>query len=224
MKNSVFLMVLASMWLCGCGEKKAYVHDPLGSELLAYTAKFEDTNIRFLALGTYLNPVRQGEANISAQNEHFVISILPKDAEIDPRSFTLNGDSNGTKVEIIDENDELMALTSFKAPWGLYLHVSAPTKEADVLSLEFNRTAVKISAKNDQNASAKGEGWDEEEARALLARLGAGEDASNSNLNAPKRANNSNLNADANASETSLSLPVRLNFRKNAKSLYWNAK
>ena len=175
MKNSVFLMVLASMWLCGCGEKKAYVHDPLGSELLAYTAKFEDTNIRFLALGTYLNPVRQGEANISAQNEH-------------------------------------------------YLHVSAPTKEADVLSLEFNRTAVKISAKNDQNASAKGEGWDEEEARALLARLGAGEDASNSNLNAPKRANNSNLNADANASETSLSLPVRLNFRKNAKSLYWNAK
>ncbi|AHE93462.1 hypothetical protein Q4Y15_000853 [Campylobacter fetus] len=166
MKNAILISIFA-IFLASCSDKKAVIQDPLKNELLAYTQKFEDTNDKFLAVGTYLNPIHQDEFP-DKKNEHFIITIYPKDSKINYSSFKVNDDNNGTKISILEDNDPLLKLTTFQMPWGIYLKVSAPQKNSDTLNLSFERFV------------------------------------------------------DSNG--TSRPLQVSLNFRKIAKSLYWNSK
>ncbi|WP_082858153.1 hypothetical protein [Campylobacter iguaniorum] len=137
MKKYLLLTAIALLAF-GCSQKKVYVHDPLKNELLAYTQKFEDTNDKFLVVGTYLNPIHQ---DIITQNneENFILSIYPKDTKIDFTSFKINDDNNETKISVLSDDDPLLKLTTFKMPWGMYLKISAPQKQSDTLKLSFER-------------------------------------------------------------------------------------
>lgn len=164
MKRCIFAAIIITLF--NACVPKDIDQDPLKNELLAYTAKFEDVQNKFLVLGTYLNPIHQNSANLDPQKEYFVLCVYPKDANLILQSFKLNSDTNGTKIEILPENDKILELTTFKIPWGRYLKITAPSKDTQMLTLTFERE----------------------------------------------------INGTSQAHQ------VSLNFRKIAKSLYWNAK
>ena len=130
---AVFILALA-----GCGDKKTIVHEPLKNELLAYTSKseiIEDTN-RTLIIATYLNPIYQTKLGENS-GETFLVAINPKEQEIDATTIKVNGDNNGTSVRLLDESDELLKFAGFSLPWARYYEITAPSKDADNLSLTF---------------------------------------------------------------------------------------
>ncbi|MGG7072877.1 hypothetical protein U5B43_01285 [Campylobacter sp. 9BO] len=135
-KFLIFLAILA--FIQGCSNKKVIVHEPLKNELLAYTSKDEiiDKNGNTLITATYLNPIYQSKVAIKNE-EKFLVAINPKEHEINPQTIALNGNTNGTRARVLEQDDELLKLTGFNMPWGIYYEISAPSKETDNLNLSF---------------------------------------------------------------------------------------
>ena len=67
----------------GCSGKS--VDEAQKRELLAYTQKFQQDN--FLVVATYLNPIYSQEND---QNDDFIISVYPQDAQILIESLKVN--------------------------------------------------------------------------------------------------------------------------------------
>ncbi|QCD52956.1 hypothetical protein [Campylobacter sp. RM16192] len=133
-----FFIYLSVVFLfLGCANK-AIVHDPLKNELLAYTSKFEivEKNDKFLALGTYLNPIHS-DIITKDKDERFIIAIHPKESKISLSSFSVNGSKDEVRARILAKDDPLLKLVTFNMPWGEYIEVVSPQKISDTLKVEF---------------------------------------------------------------------------------------
>ena len=129
-----FVMIFAFL---GCSDK-VVVHEPLKNELLAYTSKFEivEKDDRFLALGTYLNPIHS-EIVSKDKEEKFIIAIYPKESLVDLSSFSVENSKEGVRTRVLKEGDPFLNLVTFRIPWGRYIEVVSPEKSSDVLKVEF---------------------------------------------------------------------------------------
>ena len=93
MKKFIFL-ALFSAFIMGCSVKS--VDEAQKRELLAYTQKFQQDN--FLVVATYLNPIYSQEND---QNDDFIISVYPQDAQILIESLKVNESDENISAHLL---------------------------------------------------------------------------------------------------------------------------
>lgn len=138
-----YIFVACAIFFAACTTHDT--DEPLKNELLAYTAKFEDSG--FLVVGTYLNAIYQDELNLDPQKEHFIICAYPKDAQFNLSSVKVNGDKKGVKAEFIPPDALILKYAAIKIPWSSYFLVSAPSKSTPGLNLTFERAGFSGSSR-----------------------------------------------------------------------------
>lgn len=143
MKNMIFLALFA-VFFAGCAIKS--VDEAQKRELLAYTQKFEKDN--FLVVATYLNPIYSQEND---QNDDFIVSIYPQDAQILIESLKVNESDEGISAHVLNDDEPLLAKLAFSTPWAKYYKISVPAKDSQTLKLEF---AATIPASSEQNLAS----------------------------------------------------------------------
>ncbi|PSM51813.1 hypothetical protein [Campylobacter blaseri] len=133
--KKISLTLIIALFVISCADKNA-VHEPVKNELLAYTQKFEIVrtgNDRYLAIGTYLNPVLKKNTN----EEIFILSSYPKEEPINLKTIRVNGDSN-LSIKKLDYNDELLKLVNINLPWSYHYKIIAPVKNSNYLTIAYD--------------------------------------------------------------------------------------
>lgn len=133
MKRAITL-ISTLMLLSGCADKNT-IDEPIKNEILAYTQKSEiiKDKYRALIIATYINPVKKTKDN----DESFILSINPKNAEILADSISINSDKN-IKISQIDENDKNLENIGFNLPWSRHYIVRSQKKDSDKLELSLS--------------------------------------------------------------------------------------
>lgn len=137
MKKFIFLALFSaffSTFIMGCSAKS--VDEAQKRELLAYTQKFQQDN--FLVVATYLNPIYSQEND---QNDDFIISVYPQDAQILIESLKVNGSDENISAHLLNDDEPLLKKLAFNSPWTKYYKISVPAKDSDTLKLEFKATS-----------------------------------------------------------------------------------
>ena len=113
MKKFIFLALFSaffSVFIMGCSVKS--VDEAQKRELLAYTQKFQQDN--FLVVATYLNPIYSQEND---QNDDFIISVYPQDAQILIESLKVNESDENISAHLLNDDEPLLKKLAFNSPW-----------------------------------------------------------------------------------------------------------
>lgn len=146
--KKLYLFVLIPFIFLSCAKENPG-HNPLKNELLAYTQKFEkiQESYRFLATGTYLNPVFK---DFEGKNkEYFILSIYPLEEKLDLSTVRINNKLPLSVKEISD--DEFAKLSPVKIYWAKHYKITASEMDSKTLNLTFKAgktKALKISSLN----------------------------------------------------------------------------
>ncbi|AQW86437.1 hypothetical protein CPIN18020_1246 [Campylobacter pinnipediorum subsp. caledonicus] len=133
-KKILFLAML--MIFVGCSNKQ-YTKEEIKNEILAYTSKKDiiTKDGRALIVGTYINPMLKNN-NKKQADEKFIISINPKNIEIDKDNITINS-KNIKAINKLNSDDESLKTLGFTMPWSDYYEIIASSQDSDKLRLLF---------------------------------------------------------------------------------------
>ncbi|AQW88089.1 hypothetical protein CPIN18021_1295 [Campylobacter pinnipediorum subsp. caledonicus] len=133
-KNILFLAMLIIFF--GCSNKQ-YTKEEIKNEILAYTSKKDiiTKDGRALIVGTYINPMLKNN-NKKQADEKFIISINPKNIEIDKDNITINS-KNIKAINKLNSDDESLKTLGFTMPWSDYYEIIASSQDSDKLRLLF---------------------------------------------------------------------------------------